>query len=128
MPNHILLVDDDDFARGFVRAVLERAGFEVREAEGLEDALSMTRARQPKAVVTDWHLLDGNGGELANSLREMAPRLPVILITADADRIEQFQEAEKLEFASILRKPFSPSALETAIRAAIADDSSVLRG
>ena len=119
MPTPILLVDDDEFARSFVRTVLERAGFEVLEAEDVAAALKAVRHLHPKAVVTDWNLPDGDGGELARTLHNREAELPVILITGAAAGSEPKVDEAQGEFSSILYKPFSPSTLEKAVRAAI---------
>ena len=61
----VLLVDDDEFARCFVRTVLQRAGYEVHEAVDVAGALAVAPVENPVAVVTDWNLLDGNGEKRA---------------------------------------------------------------
>lgn len=118
MPLPVLLVDDDEFARSFVRTVLERAGYEVREAEGVSEALTSVRGASPHAVVTDWNLPDGNGGTLARSLHLEESNLPVILITGESAGSQPMEESRG-EFTAILYKPFSPSVLEKAILAAV---------
>ena len=119
MVSLILLVDDDEFARGFARAVLERAGWAVHEAETVAMATSAAESLQLAAAVTDWHLPDGDGAELARRLHEKSPRLPMILITADPLALDSVRDEASSEFSSVLRKPFSPSALVEAIRAAL---------
>jgi DNA-binding NtrC family response regulator len=120
MLGRVLLVDDDEFARGFVRAVLERAGFEVHEFEDVAKAISSASLLDPAVVITDWNLPDGDGGELARRLHQRVADLPVILITGDAHKIEECVSEELLrEFTTILHKPFPPSAIEKAIHEAI---------
>lgn len=119
MPAPVLLVDDDEFARSFVRTVLERAGFEVHEAEDVAGALSTARTASPHAVITDWNLPDGNGGALARTLHLSESNLPVILITGEAAGTEPLVDDACGEFSAILHKPFAPSALERAIQVAL---------
>lgn len=119
MRTAVLLVDDDEFARGFVRSVLERAGFEVHEAEDLATAFDLARTHPPRAVVTDWNLPDGNGGDLARRLRGEAQDLPIILVTGESPAADPLLSFVGNEFRAILHKPFAPSALESAIRAAV---------
>jgi DNA-binding response OmpR family regulator len=111
-------VDDDEFARNFVRVVLERSGFEVHEAEDVAAAMLSANSLDLAAVVTDWNLPDGDGRDLARHLHEKSAALPVILITGDAIGMEMF--GPDSEFTAILHKPFSPSALERAVRVATA--------
>jgi CheY-like chemotaxis protein len=117
MRSAILLVDDDEFARCFARTVLERAGYRVYEADAIASALAVASSLTPVAVVTDWNLPDGNGGDLARILHEDSEALPVVLITGDAAELLPRELID--EFTSIVHKPFSPSALERSVRTAI---------
>src|SRR5215204_1940300 len=47
----VLVVDDDQSVRGLVRAHLELAGYEVREAERAEEALAAIEAQAPDLIV-----------------------------------------------------------------------------
>jgi DNA-binding response OmpR family regulator len=114
----VLLVDDDEFARGFARTVLERAGYEVHEAEDVATALVSADSFLPVAVVTDWRLPDGDGIELAQRIRERLDDLPVILMTGDSSVFDP-PESSMAVFSKVLHKPFPPSALERAIREAV---------
>jgi two-component system chemotaxis response regulator CheY len=118
MPSRVLLVDDDEFARAFARTVLERAGFEVVEAEDVASAIATASESDPAAVVTDWHLPDGDGGTLARNLHHLRAMLPVIVVTGDIAGIESHPEIAP-RFAGVLSKPYVPSALEKAIREAL---------
>jgi CheY-like chemotaxis protein len=117
MRSIILLVDDDEFARCFTRTVLERAGYQVQEADDIAGALAVVGAVTPAAVVTDWNLPDGNGADLARILHETFESLPAVLVTGDLEAAEQPASVD--EFTSIISKPFSPSVLEKALRTAI---------
>jgi DNA-binding response OmpR family regulator len=119
MHEPVLLVDDDEFARGFARTVLERAGFAVHEVEDMAGALSAVDAVHPTAVVTDWNLPDGSGGVLARRLHEQTERLPVILITGDGSANDPMPDLLDHDFTAVIYKPYSPSALERAILAAV---------
>lgn len=119
MSPSVLLVDDDEFARGFVRLVLERAGFDVHEAEDVATALSAARASRIQAVVTDWNLPDGNGGMLARTLHANASTLPIILITGEGPGCEPMVAEASDQFSAILHKPFSPSLLAAALQIAV---------
>ena len=120
MHESILLVDDDDFARGFARTVLERSGFAVHEADDVASALRAADAYPPSAVVTDWNLPDGDGGVLTRKLRGRAALLPVILITGDSAGTANSSDGARCDFNVVLQKLFLPSALERAIRSAMA--------
>ena len=75
-----LVVDASDTATETVSA-LEDGDHEVTVAESLSDALLKLRERRPDAVVTEYRLPDGDGGELLREIRETDERLPVVVYT-----------------------------------------------
>jgi len=118
MSARVLLVDDDEFARGFARTVLERAGYEVVEADDVASAMESASTANPVAVVTDWNLPDGDGGTLARNLHHLRAMIPVIVVTGDTAGIDSQPDIAP-SFAGVLVKPYVPSALEKAIREAL---------
>ena len=115
----ILLVDDDEFAQNFVRAVLQRAGFQVSCAEDVGTALECHEHGQFDVVITDWNLPDGTGGQLLDSLKSRNDTLPVILITGETQENPAQLKDQPHRFEAILHKPFSPRILETTVRESI---------
>jgi PAS domain S-box-containing protein len=82
----ILLVEDEEDVRAFVRRVLEQTGYEVTEAATGSDALvAATVGRPPDLLVTDILMPGMTGVELARRLREIRPGLPVLLVSGFAD-------------------------------------------
>jgi signal transduction histidine kinase/CheY-like chemotaxis protein len=80
----VLLVDDDDTARRVVRAGIERAGWEVVEAENGRVALDRLNQALPDAVVLDLLMPEMDGFEfLAQLQNHQAWReIPVVVVTA----------------------------------------------
>ena len=80
----ILVVDDDDGARGFLTATLRLAGYECVEASTGSEALERIDATIA-AIVLDNRLPDVLGTELLHRLRGRlgATTLPVLLVTGD---------------------------------------------
>ncbi|WP_382326892.1 response regulator [Hydrogenophaga sp. UC242_50] len=75
----ILLVDDEDFSRKYVRTVLMTQGFQVLEAPNGQIALSFLNdaSMHVDAVITDIHMPDLSGIEIAHTLRARPrPRAP----------------------------------------------------
>ena len=82
----ILVVDDDAGARLVMRAALRKAGFEVRLAEGGEDALLQFRAEPCDLVMLDVDMPDLSGHEVCAILRaEAGPLLPIVMVTGMDD-------------------------------------------
>ena len=78
----ILVVDDEMPARAGMRKVLERAGFEVSEAEDGEGALAAVRTRAPDVVLLDVNIPRPDGMEVLRQVRGMPDAPLVIVITA----------------------------------------------
>ncbi|MDE2628305.1 MAG: EAL domain-containing protein [Burkholderiales bacterium] len=82
----ILIVDDDADARLVMRAALRKVGFDVRMAEGGEDALKQFRAEPCDLVMLDVDMPDLSGHEVCAILRsEAGPLLPIVMVTGMDD-------------------------------------------
>lgn len=81
----MLVVDDDDTVRGGMVGLLHAAGYAARgypSAAAVLDGFDPVRAH---CAVLDIHIGEPDGFALRDSLRALAPRLPVIFITGDTD-------------------------------------------
>ena len=78
----ILVVDDEMPARAGMRKVLERAGFEVSEAQDGEGALAAVRTRAPDVMLLDVNIPRPDGMEVLRQVRGMPDAPLVIVITA----------------------------------------------
>lgn len=83
MPQRILVVDDAEDVRHWLRLTLEARGWEVVEAESGEDGLVAFDADgTPDLIVLD-HMMPGMSGlEVAESLRSRGYQGPVVLFSA----------------------------------------------
>ena len=107
----------------YMRLVLERGGYTVATASDAEGAWALFERETPRvrAVVTDIRMPGGwDGLELARRVREAAPTTPVLLVTGHSC-------SEPLgPNCSLLAKPFSPEALQAAVRRAVAAGGSLV--
>ncbi len=82
----LLIVDDHPAFRRAVRRTLSAGGFDViGEADGVQTALAAVGRLKPGIVLVDVHLGDGNGFEIAETLRGQDDP-PVIVMTSDGER------------------------------------------
>ncbi|MFZ3014953.1 MAG: response regulator, partial [Nitrospira sp.] len=92
----ILVVDDDEFFRTFVREALEQVGFEVCEASNGAQALGQFASRRPDLIVMDVVMPVMHGFSACAKLRESAEgsRVPILIMTGldDADSIASAYE------------------------------------
>ena len=111
----VLLVDDEKDLADLLANQLARAGFEVRCADGLLTAQAACQQEQFDVLVTDLHLPDGDGVEVARSLK-----IPVFLgVTGSTDAAES-QRMISEGFAAVLTKPLTTRQLVAAINEALA--------
>jgi two-component system, OmpR family, KDP operon response regulator KdpE len=111
----ILVVEDEAEIRRFVSLSLERDGFEVYEADGVQRGLIEAGTRRPELVVLDLGLPDGDGVELIRDLRTWSD-VPVLVLSARTDEADKF-EALDAGADDYLVKPFGASELLARVRA-----------
>lgn len=111
----VLVVEDDRDMRDALVDLLSLIGFEVRAARNGREALQLLqRMETPCLILLDLAMPVMNGEEFrARQLADPALcRIPVILISADADAKDK---AESLDVEAVLYKPFDPGLLIAAI-------------
>jgi CheY-like chemotaxis protein len=82
----ILVVDDEQGIRRALRAVLERAGYQIREAGSGQDAIRLWREQEGDLVITDIHMPDKDGIETILELRALSPNLPIIAVSGSGEQ------------------------------------------
>ena len=107
----ILLVDDEPGVRGLFRMILEIDDHTVTEANNGAEALDLFTKGQFDLVATDFEMPVMKGNELAVRIKDLAPRQPVLMITA----YERELGDPENPVDSILIKPFTLDALRGAI-------------
>jgi CheY-like chemotaxis protein len=113
----ILLVDDDDDLRRSLAAVLSRRGARLCEAANGDEALWLiAHEGRFDLVITDVIMPAPLGTQLAAMARTAGTDVPILVITAYPDA-EIADTVDKIEGATLLRKPFSTSTFLQHIRA-----------
>ncbi len=114
----ILIVEDEKLLRMSLRAMLSKAGYEVTEAETGSGAMTRVQLDEPDLVLLDYRLPDTTGIEVLRGVREAAPEVGVILVTAYSS-INTAVEAIKLGAYDYLNKPISQDDLLATISKAL---------
>jgi DNA-binding NtrC family response regulator len=118
----ILLVDDEEYIRLLYTEELSDAGHEVFTMASGHNLLKRIDSLQPEAVVLDIRLVDYDGLELLQEIRNQYHDLPVILCTA----YDTYKEDPKTIAADYyVVKSFDLSELKTAIKRTIETDISL---
>src|SRR5437762_11687528 len=78
----ILVAEDETIIRLDLRALLERAGFEVcAEARDGEEAVALARSEQPDVAIMDVKMPKLDGIEAARRILDDRP-IPIVMLTA----------------------------------------------
>lgn len=121
----VLLVEDNDSVRQIARIALESHGYQVLDASRPGHALRLFDRMQSRIsiLVTDIVMPEMSGIQLADRIRQVAPDLPVVLLTGFTNDLE-FSAAGGELANRIVEKPFLPVALARKIREALDASSS----
>jgi CheY-like chemotaxis protein len=107
----ILLVEDDRGAREAIKLLLSIDRHTVVEAtEGL-GAIELLKSQSFDLAILDYFMPGMRGSELALHIRQIAPSLPIVMITA---YLEKLAEADK-PVDAVIGKPFAIEDLRRAI-------------
>jgi excisionase family DNA binding protein len=108
----VLIVDDDERLREYVRVNLEVEGYEVREAGSAEEALGALGERSPDLILLDVMMPQVDGWETLRRIQEHAGvgSIPVIMFSGKVDE-RSAAEAESRGVQGFIGKPFDPRSL-----------------
>ncbi|HUK35530.1 MAG TPA: response regulator [Vicinamibacterales bacterium] len=95
----VLVVDDQRVILRVFSQALEHAGYRVRIADSADAALECVRTEPPDAILVDLTMPFVNGLGFLYRLREMAPPIPVAMVTGNAVTIETQDELHSLGVA-----------------------------
>jgi two-component system response regulator HydG len=115
----VVVVDDEDDNRLYIRSVLTRAGYAVHDFNNAADALAHLAEHPSRVVVSDMRMPGMSGIEFATAVRADHPTTSIVLMTAYAT-VETTIEAFRLGAADLLQKPVPVDALVAKVRALFA--------
>jgi two-component system chemotaxis response regulator CheY len=112
---NIVVADQNQYTRKLTRMMLMNIGVKsIYEAADGVAALDTIRTANPDVAILDWEMPLMSGHDVIRIVRSPGvfpkPDLPVILLTAGADRL-RVNEAIRLGVHEFLCKPTSPGAL-----------------
>lgn len=113
----ILLIEDDDQIRRFLRPALAAENYRLYEAVTAGEGLAQAATRQPALVLLDLGLPDGDGLSVIEQIRAWSA-MPILVISARG------QERDKIAALDAgaddyIAKPFATGELLARIRAAL---------
>lgn len=118
MSSRILVVEDDTAIVRALVDLLEREGYEISSASTQDFALALLREHEFDLALLDVSLPQGNGFALCAAARDVAPRMPVIFLTASDD---EYSTVAGLDMGAVdyIAKPFRARELLSRIRVAL---------
>lgn len=102
----ILYVEDEPFLGRIVKESLESRGFQVFMVADGKEVIQMLKQVSPHICVLDVMLPGKDGYTLAREIRQIAPALPIIFVTAKT-QTEDVLKGFETGGNDYLRKPFS---------------------
>lgn len=115
----VLLVDDDPLVCDSVRRMLEFDRCKVDVASSAKEALALCEKESFDLIILDYVMPVTKGDKLALALKQRFPKLPILMITADAEKVVSLEERpEGVDL--MMGKPFRFEELREAVSKVLA--------
>ncbi|WP_040349217.1 response regulator transcription factor [Anaerococcus tetradius] len=111
----ILIVDDEDPIRQFMKINLDYQGYQTVEAASGEEAIKVFEKERPALAILDIMLPGMSGYEVCEKIRTEAPMTGIIMVSAKSQDIDKILGLEKGADDYII-KPFNPQELILRVR------------
>jgi DNA-binding NtrC family response regulator len=116
----MLIIEDEATLAKNMSLYLARYGYDVKTADTAESGLADLESYKPDIVLLDFHLPGMDGMAALGRLKEIAPGLPVIMITGHGT-VELAVEAMKAGVYDFLTKPVSLAKLRILLDRALGE-------
>jgi two-component system, chemotaxis family, chemotaxis protein CheY len=114
----ILLVDDDDFTRHYLRQVLSEDRYQFLEASNGADALGIIAKMQPDLVLLDLLMPKMGGMEVLLALQECQKR-PAVMVISSLNTHKLVEEALRAGALGFIAKPFEETQVTEKVAGAL---------
>ncbi|WP_297281150.1 response regulator [uncultured Anaerococcus sp.] len=113
--NKVLILDDEDSIRQFMKINLEYQGYQTVEAASGEEAIKVFEQENPAVAILDVMLPGISGFEVCQTIREKSPKTGIIMVSAKSQDIDKILGLERGADDYII-KPFNPQELILRVR------------
>ncbi len=114
----LLVIEDDENISTAIGEYFSRAGYDVKTAEDGVAGVQAALTERPDAVVLDLMLPKMDGLAVCRELREKAPYIPILMLTAKDDVVDKVLGLE-MGADDYITKPFSLRELEARIKSVL---------
>jgi DNA-binding NtrC family response regulator len=113
MTKVVLVVEDDDEVRDFLRDVLERGNYQVLTARNGKEAEARLNERTVDLLITDIFMPEKDGIETIKNALKQHPGLPIIAVSGGSPRVPMdfLVFAERMGAVATMTKPILPSVM-----------------
>jgi two-component system, cell cycle response regulator CpdR len=120
----IVLAEDDEAVRPFVKRALEADGHLVHAFENGEEALDFLcqTEKHIDLLLSDIKMPIMDGIELAGSVARILPKLPILLMTGYADQREGAKALQAL-IIDVIPKPFTLALIRAKVNETLIDNA-----
>ena len=120
----VLIVDDQRVVLRVYALALESAGYQVRVADSADAALESVRANKPDAVIVDLTMPYINGMGLLYRLRDVAPQVPVAMITGMSNVGQETRDELNALGIPLHFKPLAPVQIADLVKSLVGTSQS----
>ena len=117
----LLIVDDEDYSRNGIAALIEHRFpevFRVEKAQTGAEGLALARSLRPELVISDIRMPQMDGLTMCRRLAESAPDTLIVFMSAYSE-LEYYRSALKLHALSFIEKPIVPEELLAEVERAL---------
>jgi two-component system chemotaxis response regulator CheY len=106
MSRKILIVDDSKTVRDVLKDTLLKAGYDVCDAAGGQDALDLVCDKDYDLLMTDLNMPEMDGFEFISEVRKIPGRrfLPIVVLSSE-EKQKRFVDCVKAGASGFLQKP-----------------------
>jgi len=120
MAHRIMIIDDDQDIRTYLKALFEKNGYETETAEDGETGFRKAKAFRPALITLDILMPKESGMRLFRKLKEDAifKDVPIVILTG----VSQYRELHENDFptselpAAFIEKPIRPEKILETVR------------
>lgn len=118
----ILIVDDEEQVRAFLKKALTAFGYDVVEANNGFQALEVWKKTSPDVVVTDLLMPEKGGLSLITEMRRVKPDQKIIAVSGGGKdgRMDFLSTAATVPGVKTLHKPFTVEELNSLVAGILA--------
>jgi CheY-like chemotaxis protein len=112
----ILVIDDNDILREYIRFVLESDGYSVDESADGDEGLSQFSTNKYAVVITDMFMPGKDGYETIHALKILNPDIHIIAMSGMDMHDHCYETTNIFKADAMLSKPFTGKELLAAVK------------